>query len=1296
MATITTAADLLIRVLADTAGAAAAFSGLQGNVEGVSSALNAASNSGATFAQNLDAAQPAAQAFALAGGLIVGALGLATKTAADFEAQISVVKSVMDPAQVVQYGDKIRDLALALGADTGLTVSASQAAAGIEELVKAGMPLETILNGGARAAIALANATGITVADAASIAASAMNAFKIPATDVASTMDWLAGVSNATAADMGDLRYGLASVGAVASIVGLSFQDTALALGIFSNAGLRGMDSGTSLKTMLINLTPSTDKAAAQMQALGIITADGTNLFFDQAGRVKDLGDISAVLSTHLAGLTDQQRLAALQVMFGTDAVRAAAILARTSTADFDALATSIGGMTAADMAAQRLQNFNGVMENLKGILETAAITVGDRFLPALTGLATEAGKVLSAFLTLPKPVQDLIVGVTAAAGAFLTLTGGAVLLGPKIIAVVEALGPMAASLGAILAPLAAVAAAAFVLYEAWTNNWFGIRDTVSAAVEPILTWFGHLSLAIQDLIKNGDITRFMESFSAITGIDFMPVVKMVQELSMAIGHLLEGDVDTFIAQMQIFTGIDLTPLVTLVQGLGRALGELAISFADLFAGNIDVATFFQRVGTAITGGAATVTGFFSTLFSSINWAAVWASVTTIGSSLLASGISIASSVQTWLNGIWASIDWNATWAWAGSVWQGFLSTAGNMGQGVLDWLKGLWGLIDWNATWAAAGTLWQSFLTTIGSIGTGVLDWLKGVWAGINWGSVWAEAKTIGTSLLTAGLSMGTSVLDWLKGVWAGINWAEVWKAASGMATNLSQGALAMGTEVLNWLKGIWGGIKWADVWKEVTTLGSTFAASGLSIIAEATTWVKAQFTGVDWPGVWTAIQTNIGAAFRAVQGLGLDLWAFLFGRVEQIDASGTTRITSGFATKLYDDIKAGVAAINWTEIWSQVKVTADQLGVSGVATAIDGITTSVKAIGDYIATPEGKSIAAFFGTLATIAAGYAAITALAGAITTLSIALGALAILATPLALDAIAISAIVAAGVWAYNTFPGFAKATDAAALSLKNFGDYITGGQLVKDIESLGQSIFSVTWTISKAIGDFILGTWTQIDASGTMVRQGGLAHMFDGLVDWGKDAGRTFEGIWNTISGFITRIGDAVKTVLYGPIQFDPTYGLDRTGGLIAAWDSLREILDKIGLLKPFGWLEGLAALLPDWLKPGSPTPWEIALGGYDGQGGLIGVLRTLASLNPFGWLLDLISKGIDLTKPLFGGSSSPGGVGGGTGSGNTYNITVNAASGSAQDIVQAIVDAFETLAGEEPLAEAGVGGGGAW
>ena len=337
-------------------------------------------------------------------GLITGAAGaigaafMSAKKAMDFESQMSTIKALTGATS--EQMAQMQKLALDMGANT--KYSALEAAQGIEELLKAGLTPAKVQAGGLEAALNLATAGGLDLAEAAEIMSTALNAFKSDGMKASEAANILAGTANASATDVHDLRYSLSAVSAVASGLGLSFRDTNAALGVFANNGLKGSDAGTSLKTMLSNLIPKSDKAIEMMGKLGILTKKGGNAFFDAKGKVKSMADIAGVLQKALKDLNPMQRQNALYTMFGSDAIRGATVLYKEGATGIKEFNKEMSKVTALDVAKQKMDNAAGAVEVFKGALETFQIQVMTPLLPVIK----EAGLQFANWMSSIKPEQ--------------------------------------------------------------------------------------------------------------------------------------------------------------------------------------------------------------------------------------------------------------------------------------------------------------------------------------------------------------------------------------------------------------------------------------------------------------------------------------------------------------------------------------------------------------------------------------------------------------------------------------------------------------------------------------------------------------------------------------------------------------------------------------------------------------------------------------------------------------------------------------------------------------------------
>ena len=129
-------------------------------------------------------------------------------------------------------------------------------------------------------------------------------------------------------------------------------------------------------------------------------------------------------LQDALKGQTKEQQTATLTTLFGSDAIRGAAIMAENGAAGFDKMATAIGKVSASDVAKTRMDNLQGSIQQLQGSVETLAISIGQAIIPVLTQMANGLTDAFNWFQSLDPVVQGTSGGFVAAAGGALLLFG--------------------------------------------------------------------------------------------------------------------------------------------------------------------------------------------------------------------------------------------------------------------------------------------------------------------------------------------------------------------------------------------------------------------------------------------------------------------------------------------------------------------------------------------------------------------------------------------------------------------------------------------------------------------------------------------------------------------------------------------------------------------------------------------------------------------------------------------------------------------------------------------------------
>lgn len=394
--------NITVRLLADTSNFTAGMAKVSGESQKAATTMEAAGGKSKLITTGIAAAGVAATALGVA----------AVRMAADFDASMSTVQS--NTGASADEMNQLRQAAIDAGADT--IYSATESADAINELGKAGLSTSDILSGGLSGALNLAASDGMAVGDAAELMATTLKQFNLTGAESTQVADALAAGAGKAVGSAHDLGLALNQAGLVANSMGVSMQETTGTLAAFANAGMIGSDAGTSLKTMLQRLASPTDKAQTLMDELGINVYDANGKFIGLAGA-------AGQLQNGLSGLSQQERNAALNTIFGADAVRAANVLYKegeSGIADWTDAVSESG--FAAEQAAAKNNNLKGDLENLSGSFESLMISLGEGGQGPLRSLVQTLDTLVDAFSQLPAPVQQSIVLLTALGGGFTAL----------------------------------------------------------------------------------------------------------------------------------------------------------------------------------------------------------------------------------------------------------------------------------------------------------------------------------------------------------------------------------------------------------------------------------------------------------------------------------------------------------------------------------------------------------------------------------------------------------------------------------------------------------------------------------------------------------------------------------------------------------------------------------------------------------------------------------------------------------------------------------------------------------
>lgn len=387
----------------------------------------------------------------VAGGLMVAGFGKGVATAASFEKAMSSVKAATQESE--ENLAKLADAAERAGADTAY--SAEEAAGAIEELAKAGVSTEDILSGGLDGALSLAAAGAMDVSEAAETAASAMVQFKLKGSDIPHVADLLAAGAGKAQGSVKDLGEALNQSGLVAQQTGLDIEETTGTLAMFANAGLTGSDAGTSFKTMLQRLNPQSQAAATLMEELGLSA-------YDAQGNFIGMEAYAGQLETALGGMSEQQRAAALNTLFGSDAIRAASVLYENGSEGVRKWTEAVDDAGyAAKVARDKQDNLAGDLEKLGGAFETVFLKSGSGANQVLRDMTQSLEGFVDRIGTLPDSVLSFGGIALGVLGGVTLLAGGILTLLPKIKDTRDAFNDLAPSGGKARGALIGVSKAA-------------------------------------------------------------------------------------------------------------------------------------------------------------------------------------------------------------------------------------------------------------------------------------------------------------------------------------------------------------------------------------------------------------------------------------------------------------------------------------------------------------------------------------------------------------------------------------------------------------------------------------------------------------------------------------------------------------------------------------------------------------------------------------------------------------------------------------------------------------------
>lgn len=766
------------------------ISGFLSGLQSAQSQANTASkNIATTIGNNL---QSAGKSMTSAGSTLTKTvttpvLGLGTaavKVTSDFESAMSKVSAISGATGGDL--DALNKKAQEMGAKTKF--SATESAEAFTYMAMAGWKTEDMLNG-IDGIMSLAAADGLDLATTSDIVTDALTAFGLSASDSGHFADVLAKASSNANTNVSMLGESFKYAAPVAGALGYSAEDTAIALGLMANAGIKGSQGGTALRGSLTRLIKPTDEAAALMEQYGLSMTNAD-------GSMKSLGEVMNMLRDKLGGLTEAEQAQVAAQIFGQEAMSGMLAIINASDSDYAKLTDAIydADGAAQQMADTMLDNLSGQLTLLKSALEGLAIQFGEILMPYIKQFVTWLQNLTQRLQELTPEQKEQVVkwaAIAAAIGPVLMVLGkltssvGSIIttfgkIPGALVKAKSAFTAVSAAIGGISAPVVAVVAVIGVLIAAFANLWKTneeFRNKMTAIWDGIKSKFESFAQGIVDRLNalGFDFENFGEVVKAIwDGFCSLlaPIFEGVfNQVSVILGSVLDALTGIFDVFIGIFTG----NWDQAWQGVKEIFGAVW----DLIKGT------FESWATAFKGIADTVLGWFGTTWDE-TWTNIkqffvdtWNGITTFFSNVINAIKTAVSNFITTIINFFAQLPTNIA---------NFITNAYNS---VVTWVSNMV---------AKAREMGQNFLNAVVSFFTN-LPYKVGYFIGntltniVLWvGNMVAKAREMGTNFINNVVSFFTQLPGKvLQFITSAFNNVQTW------ATNMVNKAREMGTNFIN-----------------------------------------------------------------------------------------------------------------------------------------------------------------------------------------------------------------------------------------------------------------------------------------------------------------------------------------------------------------------------------------------------------------------------------------------------------------------------------------------------------------
>jgi TP901 family phage tail tape measure protein len=368
-----------------------------------------------------------------------------------FYSQMSRVEAISG-ANATQM-EALTAKAIEMGSTTSFT--ATEAGKALEYMAMAGWKSDE-MQAGLAPIMDLAAASGEELAATSDIVTDALTAFGLTANDAAMFSDVLAAAATNSNTNVGMMGETFKYLAPVAGALGYTIQDTAVAIGLMANSGIKGSQAGTALRNVLTNMAKPTDTVQAAMDKLGVSLTDAS-------GSVIPLNQVLTTMRGSFSQLSEAEKTQYATMLGGKYGMSGLLAIVNATDEEFQSLTDSINDAEGATsrMAAAILDNAQGDVTIFKSAVEGLEITLWGLVEGPFRSIVQTATKWVDSFRKMDSATQVAVLKVGALAAAI----GPALIMGGRVVKIVGKLIPLmhalASPVGIITGALALFAVAA-------------------------------------------------------------------------------------------------------------------------------------------------------------------------------------------------------------------------------------------------------------------------------------------------------------------------------------------------------------------------------------------------------------------------------------------------------------------------------------------------------------------------------------------------------------------------------------------------------------------------------------------------------------------------------------------------------------------------------------------------------------------------------------------------------------------------------------------------------------------